>query len=96
MRVSALLGYHIISDEGRRIGHVFDVRVKRRSGSSRRRADQQWQVEGLVVGERGFLDRIGVLTASEGPPRLNHDLLPWERVLEIDDAHRTVIVRDRD
>ena len=92
MRLSTLLRREALTESGESLGHVFDVRVARRPGGSPERADQQWRVVGLLVGTRGMRERFGFTPGGHAAPTLDHDLLPWEAVLRLEDGK--VIVRD--
>jgi sporulation protein YlmC with PRC-barrel domain len=83
MRLTDVLGCRVVTRSGRRIGHVYDVRVARRAGSSKNRADQQWRVEGLLIGTRGLFERIGVRTTQGREPIRNSDVVPWEAVTRV-------------
>jgi sporulation protein YlmC with PRC-barrel domain len=93
IRASQILGSEVVSADGEGLGRVHDVRVRRRAGSSAKRADQQWRVVGLVIGERGLLERLGLASAKRPKPILQHELVPWESVERIDLERRRVIVR---
>ena len=55
MRLTDLLGAELVTESGERLGHVFDVRVKRDPRSSPERADQKWKLDALLYGERGLI-----------------------------------------
>jgi len=92
MRLSEILRCEVLTESGERLGHVFDVRVRRRAGSSSDRADQEWRVQGLVVGRRGLRERLGVTNVEQRKPTLTHTLVPWERVIGL--AAGRVTVKD--
>jgi sporulation protein YlmC with PRC-barrel domain len=90
IRLSQLLRSAVVTEDGRELGHVFDVRVARRPGSSAERADQQWRIVGLLVGERGLRERLGMKKGRAATPRLEHDLVPWDSVLRLEAGTVTV------
>lgn len=93
MRVSELLGFRIVGEGGEEVGRVFDIRVRRRAGSSRDRADQVWRVEGIAFGRRGLRERLGLPAARTRSPDLSDEVIAWDRVIEIDPETETVVVR---
>ena len=93
MRVSELLGCRAVTESGQRLGRVFDVRVKRDPRSSGERADQRWKLEALILGERGLIDRFGILAIKRLVPRDRDEAVPWSEVLKIEPGEITV--RDR-
>jgi sporulation protein YlmC with PRC-barrel domain len=90
MRVSRLIRSEVVTESGERLGHVFDVRVARRRGSSHERADQQWRVVGLVVGKRGLRERLGFTPGRRSAPTLRHDLIPWGEIVRIEGPDRLI------
>jgi hypothetical protein len=92
MRVSDFLGLPVLTESGDKLGHVFDLRVKRDPRSSSAHAGHRWQVKGLVVGRRGFIERFGLKGAKDARPLLPHDVVPWSALLRI--RENRVIVRD--
>jgi sporulation protein YlmC with PRC-barrel domain len=92
MRLTELLGAEVMTSDGRKIGRVHDVRVRRRAGSSKTRADQQWRVVGLVVGEGGVLERLGLASARRVAPTLEHGVIPWDAVEHVDPRTKTIVV----
>jgi hypothetical protein len=93
MRLTDLLGAELITESGERLGHVFDVRVKRDPRSSAERADQKWRVDALLYGEKGMTQRFGLLADRQRVARGTHDELPWRDVVAI--AAGEITVRDR-
>lgn len=59
--------------DGRFLGHVFDLRTHWRPGQTERPV-----IECLVVGRRGWLERVGL---GHGP-----DTVPWSAVRRIEQA----------
>lgn len=92
MRYSDLVGAEVVSEGGDRIGHVFDVRVRRRAGSSPESAAQTWRLVGLVLGRRGLWERLGIARAPRRAFRSRRDLLPWDQVLALEWGR--VVARD--
>jgi hypothetical protein len=93
MRLTDLLGATLITESGERLGHVFDVRVKRDPRSSPERADQKWKLDALLYGEQGLIARFGLFAARESVSRGRHQELPWSEVVAI--AAGEITVRDR-
>jgi hypothetical protein len=92
MRLTDLLGAELVTESGKHLGHVFDVRVKRDPRSSSDRADQKWGLDTLLYGEGGLIARFGLLAARERVSRGKHDELPWRTVVAI--APGEITVRD--
>jgi sporulation protein YlmC with PRC-barrel domain len=93
MRLTDLLGATLVTESGERLGHVFDVRVKRDPRSSPERADQKWTIDALLYGEQGLIARFGLFAARERVSRGRHEELPWREVVAI--AAGEITVRDR-
>jgi sporulation protein YlmC with PRC-barrel domain len=93
MKLTDLLGARLVTESGERLGHVFDVRVKRDPRSSPERADQKWKLDALLYGERGLITRFGLFGARERVSRGKHEELPWREVVAI--AAGEITVRDR-
>jgi sporulation protein YlmC with PRC-barrel domain len=87
MRLSELLGRKVVSESGRKLGRIHDVRGEL--------VDGLLHVTGLAAGELGILERYGVGThGSGGPGRAKvhgHEIIPWERVVRVG---AQVVVRD--
>jgi sporulation protein YlmC with PRC-barrel domain len=87
MRLSELLNRAVVSESGRRLGRVHDVRGEL--------VDGRLLVIGLVAGKLGILERYGIGTHGSGGPRQakvhGHPVIPWERVVRVGSE---VIVRD--
>lgn len=87
MRLSELLKREVVSESGRRLGRVHDVRGELVEGHLR--------VTGLVAGKLGILERYGVGTHGSGGPGQakvhGHPIIPWDRVVRVGS---TVVVRD--
>jgi hypothetical protein len=93
MKLTDLLGARLVTESGERLGHVFDVRVKRDPRSSPERADQKWKLDALLYGEQGLIARFGLFAAREHVSRGRHEELPWSEVVAI--AAGEITVRDR-
>ena len=87
MRLSMLLNRKIVSESGRRLGRVHDVRGELEGGRLR--------VTGLVAGKLGILERYGVGTHGSGGPGQakvhGHPVIPWERVVRVG---KEIVIRD--
>ena len=87
MRLSQLLNRKIVTESGRTLGHVHDIRGQI--------VGQRLTVTGLVAGELGLLERYGIATNGRGDPSQpkahRHDIILWNRVLHVG-TH--IIVRD--
>jgi sporulation protein YlmC with PRC-barrel domain len=87
MRLSELLNRKVVTESGRELGRVHDVRGELVGGRLR--------VTGLVAGKLGILERFGVGTHGSGGPRQakvhGHPVIPWERVIRVGSQ---VVVRD--
>jgi sporulation protein YlmC with PRC-barrel domain len=85
MRLSAILGIPVQDESGQPLGHVHDVRGKLTASGLR--------VTGLVVGERGIVERLGIgKPATTGRLRTS-DVIPWTDLLRID--RRGAVVKSR-
>ena len=87
MRLSELLNRKVVTESGRSLGRIHDVRGELVGGRLR--------VTGLAAGELGVLERFGIGTqGSGGPGRAKvhgHPIIPWERVVRVG---AEVVVRD--
>ena len=72
----------IVTEDGRRLGRVFDVRIHGRP-TTRERADTA-NVDAIVFGRLGLLERLGLRRAT-------NRTLPWDCVVAVRDGQ--VIVR---
>lgn len=87
-RLSRLLGREVVTESGESLGRAFDVRGKRTAA--------RLEVTGLVVGRRGFLERLGI-GSSRGEAKRHHkvwdrDMVPWARVVRLEE--RRIVVED--
>lgn len=87
MRVSDLIGAHLVTESGERLGRVFDVNVRRPGGEG---AEGPWQIDALVYGERGMASRFGVVLVKQWVAAGRHDEVAWERVVGIGPGEVTV------
>ena len=84
MKLTDLLGTTVVTESGQRLGRVHDVRAEL--------TPRTLKVTGLVVGEAGPLERLG-LGAPRSTARVRaHDVVPWSAVVRAD--RRGVVVRD--
>jgi sporulation protein YlmC with PRC-barrel domain len=92
MLLSQLIEAEVQTESGETLGRVHDVRVER---LQRRNPDgHRLKVVGLVTGERGIRERLGLDTHRTERPIVDRDLIEWDRVTALDlDAHR-IVVRD--
>ena len=93
MRLTDLLGAELVTESGERLGHIFDVRVKRDPRSSPERADQRWRLDAVLYGEQGMARRFGMLAARQRVSSGAHEEVPWSDVVAI--APGEITVRDR-
>jgi len=70
IKLSRLLELRVEAEDGTPVGRVHDVRV--------RRVDGRYEVEGLIVGPRGLLVRLGWRRARQ------RDVLAWKDVMAVD------------
>jgi sporulation protein YlmC with PRC-barrel domain len=85
VRLSNLLGVHVRTESGERLGRVHDVRAEL--------TPRTVKVTGLVVGGIGFLERLGIGAARHGDRLRAKDVVPWSDVVRADRGG--VIVRDK-
>ena len=78
LKLSKLLELRVEDEDGRALGHVHDVRVRRRPDGP------GYRVDGLIVGPRGLLVRLGWRRARDPAPLSPHDVLPWDSVVAIE------------
>lgn len=88
LAVSQLMRARVVSADGDGLGRVSDVLASRAAGTN-----ELWEIEGLLIGRAGAMQRIGF------SPSLNDDikagttpanLLPWTRIERFDDEGRLV------
>lgn len=85
-RLSELLGTEVVTESGRRLGQVHDVRAEVRPRSV--------AITGLVIGRLGYLERLGVGAPESRGRNLKRDVVAWSRVVRAD--ARGIVVRDVD
>jgi sporulation protein YlmC with PRC-barrel domain len=87
MRLSELLNRKVVTESGRELGRVHDVRGEIVGG--------RLQVTGLCAGKLGILERFGIRTRGSGGPRQakvhGHPVISWERVVRVGSQ---VVIRD--
>jgi len=87
MRLSELLSRPVVSESGRQLGRVHDVRGELVEGHLR--------ITGLCTGELGVLERFGIGTRGTGGAGRakvhGHHVIPWESVLRVG---AEIVVRD--
>jgi sporulation protein YlmC with PRC-barrel domain len=83
-RFSDLLGVHVHTESGDHLGRVHDLRAELTSRSL--------EVTGLVVGELGVLERLGIGAPESGARIRIRDVVPWSAVVRAD--RRGIVVRD--
>jgi len=81
--LSHLLELRVEDEDGNSLGRVHDVRV-RRVGTRSAAAQAQYEVEGLIVGRRGVLVRLGWRRAYDPAPLSPREVLRWTDVLAIE------------
>jgi hypothetical protein len=100
-RLGELLGFDVVTEGGRALGHVNDVRLATGHGIRGTRAELL--VEGFVVGTRHAGSLLGYDRRSEQGPWLVRRLVrwlhrhagyvAWEAVRSVDWDERRVVVR---
>lgn len=86
MRLSSLLGMPVRTAAGVPLGRVHDVRAELRGSAA--------VVTGLVVGELGLLERLGIGAARRRERLRGDDVVPWEDVVQAGPTR--IVVRDRE
>jgi sporulation protein YlmC with PRC-barrel domain len=87
MRFSELLNRKVVTESGRKLGHVHDLRAVRRG--------DRLLVTGLLVGRHALLEHFGLSIArgrSGTKMRNSVDVVPWDAVLRL--VPGRVVVRD--
>jgi sporulation protein YlmC with PRC-barrel domain len=87
MRLSELLERKVVTESGRKLGHVHDVRAERRG--------DRLVVTAVLVGRRAYLEHFGLgIGAGRQGTKLRTSALtvPWESVVRF--SAGTVVVRD--
>jgi sporulation protein YlmC with PRC-barrel domain len=87
MTLGELLNREAVTESGRRLGRLHDLRGEL--------AGDRLRVTGLVAGGPGVLERFGVGTHGSGGPRQakvhGHSAVPWKRVIRVGSK---IVVRD--
>jgi sporulation protein YlmC with PRC-barrel domain len=87
MRLSELLHRKVVTESGRRLGHVHDLRAEERG--------ERLVVTALLVGRRAYLEHFGLgLGAGKQGTKLRTaaTAVPWESVVRFSSG--TLVVRD--
>jgi sporulation protein YlmC with PRC-barrel domain len=84
--LSSLLGREIVTESGHTLGRCHDVRGE--LGASKLR------VTGLVIGEKGFLEHLGIGVQASASHTRVHDrnVVPWKDVVGFEE--KMIVVRD--
>jgi sporulation protein YlmC with PRC-barrel domain len=85
VRLSELLGLSVRTESGDSLGRVHDVRGEL--------TPRTLKVTGLVVGELGLLERLGLGAPTSEARLRTRDVVSWGDVVRAD--RRGVVVRDR-
>jgi sporulation protein YlmC with PRC-barrel domain len=83
VKLSDILGLRVSAESGEPLGHVHDVRADHTSRSV--------NVEGILVGRIGLLERLGLGAPHSTFRRHGQDFVPWSEVVRAD--RRGVVVR---
>jgi len=84
VRLSELLGLRVRTQSGARLGRVHDVRGEL--------TPRTLTVTGLLVGQLGLLERLGIGAPTSTARLRGHDVIAWKDVVRAD--RRGVVVRD--
>jgi sporulation protein YlmC with PRC-barrel domain len=79
-----LLGLKVRTESGRYLGRVHDVRAELKPRTV--------TVTGIVVGQFGFLERLGIGAPQSRGSMLHGDVVPWRAVVRAN--RRGILVRD--
>jgi sporulation protein YlmC with PRC-barrel domain len=92
VKLSHLLGARVVDQGGADLGRVYDVRVRQvTAGEPGRPPD--YEVEGLLVGARGLVARIGLIGSRRSSDAQPVDPVPWSDVVALESGR--VVVRSR-
>ena len=87
MRLSEVLHREVVTESGRRLGHVHDVRAERRG--------ERLVITGVLVGRRALLEHFGI-SLPHGPRgaklRTDEGTVPWDAVVRL--ASGKIVVAD--
>jgi sporulation protein YlmC with PRC-barrel domain len=81
MKLSSLLDRAVVTESGERLGRAFEFHA--------RLDGNEIELTAIVVGRRGFLERLGVVGVRAGR---KEGAIPWESVVRI--GPKTITVRD--
>jgi sporulation protein YlmC with PRC-barrel domain len=81
--LSELLGLQVHTESGERLGRVYDVRAEL--------TPHTLKVTGLVVGQHGLLERLGLGAFRRRERLRSDDVVAWRDVVRVD--RRGVVVR---
>lgn len=81
MKLSDLEMLEVITEDGRKLGRVFDLRAHGRPTTRGRQ--EAAAIDGIVYGALGLMERLGVRSAKG-------KVLPWEQVVAVE-ADRVVV-----
>jgi sporulation protein YlmC with PRC-barrel domain len=87
MRVSELLHRKVVTESGRSLGHVHDLRAEQRG--------DRLIVTAVLVGRRAYLEHfgLGVSAGTQGTKlRTSARSVPWDSVVRFSSG--TLVVRD--
>jgi sporulation protein YlmC with PRC-barrel domain len=84
MRLGDLLGTKVVTESGKGLGRVYDVRAELGPRSLR--------VTGLCVGTSAFLERLGIGAPESSMRVRTHDTVPWSAVRSV--GRGRVVVAD--
>jgi len=79
-----LLGLKVRTESGRYLGRVHDVRAELKPRSV--------TMTGLVVGQLGLLERLGIGAPESRGRTLHGDVVAWREIVRAD--RRGILVRD--
>jgi sporulation protein YlmC with PRC-barrel domain len=90
--LSDLLEAEVRAEDGRKLGRVYDVRVRKLG--HRNPDGHSLKVVGVVIGGRGIRERFGLDTAKVERPIADREVIAWERIVSFDAGDARVVVRD--
>ena len=81
IRATDMLGSQVQTVAGVKLGRVRDLRVVRAAGGP-----SPWRLEGLVIGRRAILERLGITGARRPEPIIGGDLIGWTSVKSVEEG----------
>lgn len=81
MRLTDVEALKVVSEDGRELGRVFDLRAHGRPTTKGRQ--ESARTDAIVYGPLGLLERLGLRSAKGS-------VLPWKQVMSVD-AKRIVV-----